>query len=94
MAANILRSPKAIQMSVFVVRAFVKMRAMLMAQKDLAHKLSELEKALTERFDLHERAITDIIQQIMLLLNPPSEPEPSKKQIGFMVGEPHASYKS
>ena len=60
MAANILRSPKAIQMSVFVVRAFVKMRAMLMAQKDLARKLSELEKALTERLDLHERAITDI----------------------------------
>ena len=47
MAANILRSEKAIQMSVFVVRAFVKMRAMLVAQKDLASKLAALEKTLT-----------------------------------------------
>ena len=42
MAANILRSPKAIQMSVFVVRAFVRMRQMLMGQRGLARKLAEL----------------------------------------------------
>ena len=61
MAATILNSPRAVQMSVFVVRAFVKMRAMLVAQKDLAGKLAALEKALTERLDLHERVISDII---------------------------------
>jgi hypothetical protein len=96
MAANILRSERAIQMSVFVVRAFIKMRTMLVSQKDLARKLAELDKKLTERLDIHERAIGDIIQQIMLLLNPPSsvEPEPPKKKIGFLVEDRRASYKS
>lgn len=93
MAANILRSERAIQMSVFVVRAFVKMRAMLAAQKDLAVKLAALEKTLTERLDLHERVISDIIQQIMSLLNPPPEPEPPRKHIGFHVRERLAAYK-
>jgi hypothetical protein len=96
MAANILHSGRAVQMSVFVVRAFVKMRAMLAAQKDLAGKLRSLEKNLTERIDLHERVISDIIQQIMSLLNPPteSEPEPSRKEIGFRVRERLASYRA
>lgn len=93
MAANILRSERAVQMSVFVVRAFVKMRAMLLAQKDLAGKLAALEKTLTERLDLHGQVISDIIQQIMLLLNPPPEPEPPLKQIGFHVRESRAIYK-
>ena len=94
MAANILRSEKAIQMSVFVVRAFVKMRTMLVAQKDLAGKLGALEKALTRRLNLHERVISDIIQQIMSLLNPPPpQPEPTRKRIGFLVREKAALYK-
>jgi hypothetical protein len=94
MAANILRSERAIQMSVFVVRAFIKMRAMLVSQKGLARKLADLDKKLTERLDIHERAIGDIIQQIMLLLKPtPSEPEPSKKKIGFLVEDRRSSYK-
>jgi hypothetical protein len=95
MAANILHSEQAVQMSVFVVRAFVKMRAMLAAQKDLAGKLTSLEKALTKRLDLHERVISDIIQQIMSLLNPPpdSEPEPPRSEIGFRVRERLASYR-
>jgi phage regulator Rha-like protein len=88
MAANILRSEKAIQMSVFVVRAFVKMRAILATQTDLAYKLAALEKELTKRLDLHERVISDIIQQIMSLLNPPPpEPAPPRKRIGFHVRE-------
>ncbi|CBE67506.1 MAG: ORF6N domain-containing protein [Candidatus Methylomirabilis oxygeniifera] len=93
MAANILRSERAIQMSVFVVRAFVKMRSLLAAQKDLTGKLAELEKTLTERVDLHERVISDIIQQIMSLLSPPSLPEPPEKRIGFHVREGLATYK-
>lgn len=94
MAANILRSEKAIQMSVFVVRAFVKMRAMLGTQKDLARKLAALEKALTRRLNLHEHVISDIIQQIMSLLDPPLEPEPPRKQIGFLIRERSATFKS
>jgi ORF6N domain len=94
MAANILRSEKAIQMSVFVVRAFVKMPAMLTTQKDLAGKLAGLEKALTRRLNIHDRVISDIIQQIMSLLNPPPpEPDPPRKHIGFTVQERPANYK-
>jgi hypothetical protein len=40
-------------------------------------------KKLTARLDMHEHVISDIIQQIMLLLNPPPEPEPPPKKIGF-----------
>ena len=92
MAATILNSPRAVQMSVFVVRAFVTMRSMLLAQKDLAGKLAALEKKLTERLDLHERTIADVIQQIMLWLNPPPEPDPPRKAIGFQVRERRAFY--
>ena len=94
MAANILRSPKAIQMSVFVVRAFIRMRQMLTEQRDLARKLAELEKELTARLDIHETAITEVMGQIRQLLSPPPEPEPPKKRIGFLVEEPHVPYKS
>ena len=96
MAANILRSERAIQMSVFVVRAFIRMRQMIIQQQGLARKLAELEKKLTERLDVHETAITEVLRQIMRLLSPPpeSEPEPPKKRIGFLVEEPHVPYKS
>jgi hypothetical protein len=94
MAANILRSPKAIQMSVFVVRAFIRMRQMLIEQRGLARKLAELEKELTARLDVHETAIDEMFRQIKRLLSPPSEPEPPKKRIGFLVEEPRVPYKS
>jgi hypothetical protein len=96
MAANVLRSKRAFQMSVFVVRAFIRIRQMLIAQKDLGRKLEELEKKLTARLDFHETAITEVLRQIMRLLGPPPEPEPElpKKRIGFLVEEPHVPYKS
>jgi len=97
MASMVLRSPQAVQMSVFVVRAFVAMRAMLTEQRDLARKLAELERTLTERLDTHEHAISDIIQQIMQLLSPPPEPEadgPARPRIGFSVQERRAAYKA
>jgi len=94
MAANILRSERAIEMSVFVVRAFVRMRQMLVEQRGLARKLAELEEELTARLDVHETAINEILGQIRRLLSPPPEPEPPKKRIGFLVEEPHISYKT
>src|SRR4030043_1789315 len=94
MAANILRSGRAIQMSVFVVRAFIRMRQMLTEQRDLARKLAELEKELTARLDVHETALHEMFRQIKRLLSPPSEPEPPKRRIGFLVEEPHVPYKS
>jgi hypothetical protein len=96
MAANILRSPKAIQMSVFVVRAFIRMRQMLIEQRGLARKLAALEEELTARLDVHETAINEMLGQIKRLLSlpPEPEPEPPKKRIGFLVEEPHVPYKS
>ncbi len=94
MAANILRSNREIQMSVFVVRAFIRMRQMLIEQRGLARKLSELEKELTARLDVHEIAINEMFMQIKRLLSSLSEPEPTKKRIGFVVEEPHVPYKS
>jgi hypothetical protein len=92
MAANILRSPKAIQMSVFVVRAFIRMRQMLAEQRGLARKLAELEKELTSRLDIHETAINEMFRQIKRLLSPPPEPDRPKKRIGFVVEEPKVPY--
>ncbi|HEY8240844.1 MAG TPA: ORF6N domain-containing protein [Kiritimatiellia bacterium] len=94
MAANVLNSAQATQMSVFVVRAFVKMRGALTETRELARKLANLEKKLTDRLDAHESAIVDVLQQIMRLLNPPSEPieEPPPKKIGFIVKEPRVRY--
>ena len=92
MAANVLNSPQAVQMSVFVVRAFVRMRQMLSTPHDLAGRLAELEKKLTARLDGHEVAITEVLQQIMLLLNPPSAPVQPRKQVGFHVRETRAGY--
>jgi hypothetical protein len=84
MAANILNNPSAVQMSVFVVRAFVKMRSVLADTRELARKLASLEKELTSRLDNHEAAIVDVLQRIMALLDPPPLPaEPRRPEMGF-----------
>ena len=57
MAANVLNSKRAVAMSVYVVRAFVKLWEVLADSKELATKLEELERQLTGRLDLHEKAI-------------------------------------
>ena len=75
-------------MSVFVVRAFVKVREMLIEQRDLAKKLAELEERLTERLDIHETAIVEVFRQVMTLLNPPQNaPKKTKRPICFKVKE-------
>jgi len=63
MASMVLNSPQAVRMSVFVVKAFIAMRSLLVTQQGLAKKLAELERSLTERLDTHEHAITDIIHR-------------------------------
>jgi phage regulator Rha-like protein len=86
MAANVLHSPRAVQMSVFVVRAFVKMRETLGANRQLAGKLAELERRLTGRLDVHEKGIIHILDEIKKLMEPlPPQPEPKRRQIGFHV---------
>ena len=80
MAANVLNSPQAVQMSVFVVRAFLKMRAALSDNRELARKLAALEKELKERLNVHEAAIVTILQRVMDIIDPPALPEPPKKE--------------
>src|SRR5437870_13584741 len=83
-AANVLRSPRAVQLSVFVIRALVKVRETLLGTPELARKLAALEKKLTARLDVHEAAIVEVLQEIMQILNPPPPPpEPPRRRIGF-----------
>jgi predicted amino acid-binding ACT domain protein len=83
-AANVLRSKRAVQMSLFVIRAFVKMRETLLGTRELAKKLAALEKKLGSRLDVHEAAIVQVLQEIMQVLNPPPlPPEPPRRRIGF-----------
>ncbi|MGA2139753.1 MAG: ORF6N domain-containing protein [Verrucomicrobiia bacterium] len=92
MAANVLNSPRAVQMSVFVVRAFLRMRMMLSGSRELTRKLAALEKELKERLDVHEAAIVTILQRVMDIIDPPPLAEPPKKDIGFRVKEGRGWY--
>ena len=84
MAANVLNSRRAVQMSVFVVRAFVKMRGAFADTRDLARKLAALEKDLKGRLDVHEATIVTILQRVMDILDPtPAPPPPKPRRIGF-----------
>ncbi len=83
MAANLLNSPQAVQMSVFVVRAFVRMRSLLTDTRELARKLAALEADLRSRLDTHEAAITEFMGRIMQLLDPPPAPPVKDKELGF-----------
>ncbi len=86
MAATVLNSKSAIEMSVFIVRAFVLMRKQLTATTTLAKRLSEIEKALLT----HDQALIALYEQIRPLLLAP--PAPPRKRIGFSVNEKRASY--
>jgi hypothetical protein len=76
MAATILDSPRAVEMSVYIVRAFVQLREMLASKTALARKLNELEGKLKN----HDEAITAILSAIRELMNPPP---PMRRGIGF-----------
>lgn len=79
MAATVLNSREAVEMSVFVVRAFVRLRELLSSSKALAQKLVELES----RLEGHDQAIADIVAAIRALMN---QPVPEKRHgIGFMA---------
>lgn len=83
MAANVLNSPQAVRMSVFVVRAFIRMRELLTGSKELAAELKKLEVKLTSRLAVHEVAITEVLRRIMRLLDPPPLPPVPEKEMGF-----------
>ena len=84
MAANVLNSERAVAMSVYVVRAFVKLREVLASTAELAKKLDILERKLSSRLDVHEKAIVELFAQMRKLLKPsPPQPEPKRRPIGF-----------
>ena len=76
MAAAVLNSPRAVEMSLYVVRAFVKLREALASNEELTQKLDQLER----RLQTHDQAIVGILKAIRELMNPP---EPERRGIGF-----------
>ena len=84
MAANVLNSPQAVQISVFVIRAFIIMRAAFTDTRKLTRQLAALETELKARLDTHETAIVAVLQRIMSLLDPPPPPPaPPQREMGF-----------
>jgi len=84
MAASVLNSPRAVEMSIYVVRAFVRQRETLATHKALAAKLAELE----QRLETTDHNIVEIVKAIHMLAMPPEKPV---RQIGFRpdsVSEP------
>ena len=80
MAATVLNSPRAVEMSVYVVRAVVKLRELLASNKELARRLDELEARIEKKLATHDQAIAAILSAIRQLMNPPP---PKHRPIGF-----------
>lgn len=77
MAATVLSSPRAVAMSVYVVRAFIQMREQLEANREILKRLTEIDKTLLG----HDSVLREIYQKLLPLLQPP--PETPKRRIGF-----------
>jgi ORF6N domain len=84
MAASVLNSDRAVEMSVYVVRAFVQLRAVLLDHKALADKLAALERRVSH----HDNSLAEVIDAIRALM---AQPKPANRPIGFtadVVGKP------
>lgn len=86
MLSSVLRSQRAAQVNVAIMRAFVRLRQTLTLHKDLAAKLGELE----HKIEHHDEGIRTLFEAIRQLMAPP---EPPRKQIGFQIKERRASYR-
>jgi hypothetical protein len=82
MAANVLNSPQAVAMGVYVIRAFIQQREVIAANDAILKRLAEIDKTLL----LHDTALRDIYQKLLPLLQPP--PDPPKPKIGFREKSP------
>ena len=82
MAASVLNTPRAIEVSIFVVRAFIKLRKMLSTHEDLREKIEEMEKKYDQQFQIVFEAIKQLLE---------TESKPAKK-IGFTVKEKQKAY--
>ena len=86
MLSSVLRSKRAVQVNIAIMRVFVRLREMIATHKELARKLSELEQHL----ESHDQQIQTIFEAIRQLMTPP---DTRRKRIGFEVKEPPAKYK-
>ncbi|HEY0946933.1 MAG TPA: ORF6N domain-containing protein [Opitutaceae bacterium] len=84
MAANVLRSERAVQMSIYLIRAFVRMRDELMANVTILKRLAEIDRKLIE----HDVVLREVIERLQPLLDggDDEEDEASKRKIGFHEG--------
>ena len=82
MAANVLNSRQATAMSVYIVRAFVQQREMLLANESILKRLAGIDHTLLQ----HNAALRDIYQKLLPLLQPP--PDPPRPKIGFREKAP------
>jgi hypothetical protein len=87
MLSGILRSHRAVQVNVAIMRAFVRLREALSLHKELAHKLSELER----KIEGHDTAIHSLFEAIRQLMAPPAPGV--QKEIGFHIKEAAVSYR-
>ena len=79
-SATILNSPRAVEMSVYVVRAFVKLREVLSSNRELARRFEQLESRLDSKLTEHDEAIAAILSAIRELMRPR---DPPRRGIGF-----------
>ena len=86
MLSSVLNSERAIEVNIVIMRAFVQLRRRTITQKELAHKLVELEQQIQD----HDQQIQAIFEAIHQLMSPP---ERSRKKIGFEVKERKAQYR-
>jgi ORF6N domain len=82
MLSSVLRSERAVQVNIEIMRAFVRLRRMLASNEDLARKLAALEK----KYDSQFRVVFEAIRELM------APPEPNKRKIGFLAKERAARY--
>jgi len=85
MLSSVLRSQRAVQVNIAIMRAFVQLRSVLESNRELARKFSELEKQVGK----HDEDIAAIIEAIRQLIEPPAKPQ---RQIGFHVRETRPRY--
>ena len=77
MAANVLRSGQAVRMSVYVIRAFVRLREEIAANEAILKRLAEIDRTLLQ----HDSALRDVYRKLLPLLQP--SPDPPRRGIGF-----------
>jgi DnaJ-domain-containing protein 1 len=82
MLSSVLRSTRAVQVNIEIMRAFVRLREMIASNKDLARRLDDLEK----RYDAQFKVVFDALRELM------NSPTPKRRRIGFIVSEKAARY--